>query len=1203
MIKYSAFFPAYTAVGVEGTSLAATRNVNLGEWNAIANGTQLNIGDTLQYFGSTFTVVAPLIKGVATGAPDVNPNFQIYAAKGGDGNTLYTWIAYSDSADGASNFTTGVPGSRTYIGIAANKSSGTESTNNTDYVWSKMQGPQGPSIVITPSQAGFIYLDGALTPSSQNIIFTAAFNGISGPAIWSTTPDIGKNGTVSNSLTISNIEMGANTQLVVTATVGTLSQSQLLQKIADPTADQTSINVAFGIPGQAVTATNPDFAGITGPTRPSDFAGTSVVFIPLNARTSVTGNSVALNTSGQGWNSGAMSREFFVGAAAIAGRPITTSSGEAMMGLIDNTLGTGPNNFTQLNYAFYIVSGQMHIYENGSYIQPQGAYDTNTQLQIVYDGVTVKYYINSALVRTVGTLNGRTFKAAVALGAEAPYGFRDITFGAFTMNNWTAIAGPGRPTDNADVTSVNTSADTARVNGVLAADLTLQSSQAKTTADIAKQFADDVADNTKFSSDEKKRYVAQVNEWITSVPALVAKLNSFGLTSQANNLTAAWSDGSGLSGGFLRVLENYGYSQVNITTTGIDRSLFQSKARAFSDNLIASANAMDQKASETANVNGGIYDNFNGFENLTRGQIRTALGNSLGIANQADWATYTGYNTGTVAGRIQYLQNDGYIQDTTIYKPGVSFLSERWPAEAGSNVTENRNSAGFANQGNLATRNMNVISVDGVDHLDSFNIRRAFNGSLLGNFWPQEANANITENRTAAAFTNQGPFATDTRSPESVFNPRSNIVKNGGFTLEFLNWTPGINWGWTKGSTGEGPYVFNGGGGTSILASDKISVYPSAIYTLQAELSTFALTSGSVNCDVEFYSGITSLGTSPLRIGKSSGFYTRDLMTFTTPSNCNALRVRIFNENANVGSTVSARRVKISQSHIDYPFTDESTDGASAAGLIGRIINPQVYNTQAVMGADNVTNLAPTQSNNGSSYTVNLPAHNRYITGVNGPVTLYYGAGSFNVPYSTYWISYIDDPDQTGFASPTFNYTTEPTTLLYPGRYLVSSGVTPDSTGTGGTAPGTGGGNDPPEDNTCVEFESYMPDNRQAFEYNRNDDILILNETFDGSTHTTVQCNRITTSACVEIVSVSGIELVASVTTPITLFGGQCLNITEALGQFLPVEDDNGFRWEQIVEVNFVGDRKVAHISCHGQTYAAGKKPNKFIYTHNLRKI
>ena|GEM_PF-238030 len=64
---------------------------------------------------------------------------------GDDGKTLYTWIAYSDNADGSGMYQ--VPKDSTkYIGIAPNKETATESNDPADYVWSKFRGEDGRGI-------------------------------------------------------------------------------------------------------------------------------------------------------------------------------------------------------------------------------------------------------------------------------------------------------------------------------------------------------------------------------------------------------------------------------------------------------------------------------------------------------------------------------------------------------------------------------------------------------------------------------------------------------------------------------------------------------------------------------------------------------------------------------------------------------------------------------------------------------------------------------------------------------------------------------------------------------------------------------------------------------------------------------------------------------------------------------------------------
>ena len=61
---------------------------------------------------------------------------------GKNGTTTYTWIKYSDNADGTGLYDT--PKSTTkYIGIATNKTTKTESTTKTDYTWSLFKGDKG----------------------------------------------------------------------------------------------------------------------------------------------------------------------------------------------------------------------------------------------------------------------------------------------------------------------------------------------------------------------------------------------------------------------------------------------------------------------------------------------------------------------------------------------------------------------------------------------------------------------------------------------------------------------------------------------------------------------------------------------------------------------------------------------------------------------------------------------------------------------------------------------------------------------------------------------------------------------------------------------------------------------------------------------------------------------------------------------------
>ena len=62
--------------------------------------------------------------------------------KGDDGTQYYTWIAYSDNADGSGMYQQPKE-STLYIGIAVNKTTPTESDDPADYTWSRFKGEKG----------------------------------------------------------------------------------------------------------------------------------------------------------------------------------------------------------------------------------------------------------------------------------------------------------------------------------------------------------------------------------------------------------------------------------------------------------------------------------------------------------------------------------------------------------------------------------------------------------------------------------------------------------------------------------------------------------------------------------------------------------------------------------------------------------------------------------------------------------------------------------------------------------------------------------------------------------------------------------------------------------------------------------------------------------------------------------------------------
>ena len=103
--------------------------------------------------GGSWSTTAPTLqngkyiwsKTVTTFTDDTTKETEPVCITGGkDGQSLYTWIKYSDNEDGSNMYDT--PSDNTlYIGIATNKESETESSNPSDYTWSKFRGVDGNS--------------------------------------------------------------------------------------------------------------------------------------------------------------------------------------------------------------------------------------------------------------------------------------------------------------------------------------------------------------------------------------------------------------------------------------------------------------------------------------------------------------------------------------------------------------------------------------------------------------------------------------------------------------------------------------------------------------------------------------------------------------------------------------------------------------------------------------------------------------------------------------------------------------------------------------------------------------------------------------------------------------------------------------------------------------------------------------------------
>lgn len=128
------------------------------------------------------------------------------------------------------------------------------------------------------------------------------------------------------------------------------------------------------------------------------------------------------------WDSEVRSLQGFVG-CAVSFRAGQTDKG-LMVGL--NSDPTTDVNYTSIDYAMACDSSAgLYIYENGSGTS-YGSYTTSDVFAITYDGVWVKYYKNSTLLRTTSRLAALLFLDSSFYTSGAAVS--DLTFGQITKN-------------------------------------------------------------------------------------------------------------------------------------------------------------------------------------------------------------------------------------------------------------------------------------------------------------------------------------------------------------------------------------------------------------------------------------------------------------------------------------------------------------------------------------------------------------------------------------------------------------------------------------------------------------------------------------------------------------------------------------------------------------------------------------------------
>ena len=282
--------------------------------------------DLVRYQGASY-----LAKTTTSALPTVTTDWDLIA---GDGASLYTWIKYADDSIG-----TGLSDSaanKSFIGIAVNKSSATESTVATDYTWSQIKGNDG-----SPTYTWIKYADDAIGTGLSNTSAGKKYIGLApnktsttestsaGDYEWSLivgdplytwikyASDASGTGLTDSPAGMSYMGIAVNkTSLTESTTAGDYAWS--LIKGADGSGTLSSITAGTGLSGGTITT--------TGTIALADTAVTAGSYTTANITVNAQGRITAATSGTAGSNgtvtSVAMTVPSFL---SITGSPITSS--------------------------------------------------------------------------------------------------------------------------------------------------------------------------------------------------------------------------------------------------------------------------------------------------------------------------------------------------------------------------------------------------------------------------------------------------------------------------------------------------------------------------------------------------------------------------------------------------------------------------------------------------------------------------------------------------------------------------------------------------------------------------------------------------------------------------------------------------------------------------------------------------------------
>lgn len=173
--------------------------------------------------------------------------------KGTDGKTYYTWIKYATSASGANM--SDDPAGKTYIGLAYNKTTATESTTASDYTWSLIKGDKGDTG--TPGTGYTVLLSNESYSFAAGVSAAVAGSTYTNVNAWKNTTQVAATITKIGSTAVSGNATGVATGITgLTADVsgnGTTACKITFKATTSLTTKTGNVAIAITVDGKSFT--------------------------------------------------------------------------------------------------------------------------------------------------------------------------------------------------------------------------------------------------------------------------------------------------------------------------------------------------------------------------------------------------------------------------------------------------------------------------------------------------------------------------------------------------------------------------------------------------------------------------------------------------------------------------------------------------------------------------------------------------------------------------------------------------------------------------------------------------------------------------------------------------------------------------------------------------------------------------------------